>query len=168
MKKRKARKSPYIVVKRSSIHSKGVFAKRNIPKGAKIIEYVGEIITKKQADQRAERQLNKSQRKQRKGAVYVFELNGTYDLDGNVSWNKAKYINHSCSPNAETENIDGHIWIVAMEDIKKGQEITYNYGYDTENFEEHPCRCGSERCIGYIVAEEDWPKLKRKLKKLNA
>ncbi len=163
-KKRKAEKSKFVKVRKSGIHNKGVFAKRDIPKGAKIIEYVGEIITKAESDRRAESQLSQSENHTKDGGVYIFELNKKYDIDGKVKWNKAKYINHSCNPNAETDNIKGHIWIIATEDIKKGEEITYNYGYDLENYQEHPCMCGSKNCVGYIVAEEHWPKLKRKLK----
>ena len=44
---------------------------------------------------------------------------------------------------------------------KKGEEITYDYGYDVDNYEDHPCRCGSKKCVGYIVSEEQWPKLKK-------
>jgi uncharacterized protein len=163
-KKRVAEKSKYIKVKNSGIHNKGVFSKRDIPKGTKIIEYVGEIITKTESDKRAEKQLNLSESHTKDGGVYIFELNKKYDIDGKVPWNKAKYINHSCNPNAETENIKGHIWIIAIKDIKKGKEITYNYGYDLENYQDHPCKCNSKNCMGYITAEEHWPKLKRKLK----
>lgn len=154
-----------IVVKKSKIHATGVFAKKGIKKGEKIIEYVGKKITKKQSELRADLQLEKHKSNKDNGAVYLFELNKRYDIDGNVSWNPAKYINHSCSPNAETDIIDNHIWIIATKDIKKGEEITYNYGYDLDDYEEHPCRCGSKNCVGYIAAEEHWPKLRRILKK---
>jgi uncharacterized protein len=163
-KKRVAKKSKFIKVRSSGIHNKGVFAKKDIPKGTKIIEYVGEIITKAESDKRAEKQLNLSKNHTKDGGVYIFELNKKHDIDGKVKWNKAKFINHSCNPNAETDILKGHIWIIAIKDIKKGEEITYNYGYDLENYEEHPCKCNSKNCIGYIVAEEHWPKLKRKLK----
>lgn len=160
-KKRVGKPSPYIIVKSSGIHNKGVFAKKNIKKGTKIIEYVGEIITKKESDSRAQTQLEKNKKNKTHGAVYIFELNKRYDIDGNVPWNKAKYINHSCDPNAETEDINGHIWIIAIKDIKKGEEITYNYGYDLEDYKDHPCKCKSKNCVGYIVAEKHWKKLKK-------
>jgi SET domain-containing protein len=161
IKKRTAKKSNYIRVKKSSIHNKGVYARKNIPKGEKIIEYVGKILTKKESEKLAEKQIEKSQKKKNKGAVYIFELNKRYDIEGNVSWNKAKYINHSCDPNAEAINERGHIWIISMKDIKKGEEITYNYGYDWENYKEHPCKCGSPKCIGYILDKKHWKKIKK-------
>ena len=157
--------SPYIVVKNSSIHNKGVFAKKDIPKGTRIIEYVGEKITKAESDRRADKVLEASKKDTTKGAVYIFELNKRYDIDGNVSWNTAGLINHSCDPNCEAEGARGHIWITAIRDIKKGEELSYNYGYDIEDFGDHPCKCGSKKCVGYILAEDQWPKLKRILAK---
>ncbi|MFT4312531.1 MAG: SET domain-containing protein [Candidatus Woesearchaeota archaeon] len=154
----------YVVVKKSGIHNKGVFAKQDIKRGTHIIEYVGRKITKKESDAIADKQLEKSRKNAEDGAVYVFTLNKRYDIDGNVSWNPARYINHSCSPNAQAVIDNGHIWIVATKRIQKGEEITYDYGYDVDNYTEHPCRCGSKNCIGYIVAKDQWPKLKRRLR----
>jgi len=157
--------SKYIKVKKSGIHNKGVFAKRDIPKNTKVIEYVGRKVTKKEADKIYEKSLANHQKNNRKGSVYLFELNRKYDIDGDVFWNPAKYINHSCDPNCETEIEDDRIWIVSKRNIKKGEEIAYNYGYDIENYKDHPCNCGSERCIGYIVEKKQWPKLRKLLKK---
>lgn len=154
--------SPYIIVRSSSIHSRGVFARKEISEGTRIIEYVGEKITKAESDRRAETVLHASKNDKTLGAVYIFTLNKRHDIDGNVSWNTARLINHSCAPNCEAQLIRGHIWIVAVRDIPRGEEITYNYGYDFDNHEEHPCRCGSPNCVGYILAEEHWPKLKAK------
>jgi SET domain-containing protein len=95
-------------------------------------------------------------------------LNKRHDIDGAVSWNTAKYINHSCDANCETDIIRGHIWIIALRDIKKGEEFSYNYGYDIESWYDHPCKCGAKNCVGYILDEEHWPKLRRKLKQLKA
>ncbi len=159
--------NPKIKVIRSSIHNKGVIAKKDIKKGEFIIEYIGEYITKKESDKRAEEVLQKSREDNSHGAVYIFTLNNTYDIDGNVWYNKTKYFNHSCSPNAEAELDEDaqEIWIKAIKPIKKGQEITYDYGYDLDNWDEHICKCGSKNCVGYIVAQEHWPKLKKILLK---
>ena len=157
--------SPYIAVKNSAIHHRGVFAKTAIPKNARILEYVGEKITTREAEIRGPKVLNRSKNDITRGAVYIFELNKRYDIDGNVPWNTAGIINHSCDPNCESVNINGHIWICAIREIAKGEELAYNYGYNFENWQEHPCRCGAKNCIGYILAEGHWPKLKRELAK---
>ena len=158
-------KSEYINVKNSKIHNKGIFAAKDIPKGAKIIEYVGEKITKKESEKRCDIVLEQSQKNPELGAVYIFELNKRYDIDGNVSYKTAKYINHSCEPNCEAEIEDNHIWIKSLRDINQGEELGYNYGYCVDDYKNHPCRCGSSRCVGYIVDEDEWPKLKKELEK---
>lgn len=151
----------FIVVKKSKIHNTGVFARKDIPKGTKVVEYVGEKITKSEAEKRCDKQFRESKNHTKSGGVYVFELNKKYDIDGKVSWNPARYINHSCNPNCEVDLIKGHLWIIALKNIKKDEEITYNYGYDFEDYKEHPCKCGSENCVGYILAKKHWKKLKK-------
>lgn len=159
--------SKYISVKESNIHSTGVFAKCNIPKDTEIIEYVGEKITKKESERRADININRHKDNAEHGAVYIFELNKRYDIDGHVDYNTARYINHSCVPNCEAVNLNGHIWIVALRDINRGEELTYNYGYDIDHYKDHVCLCMSPNCIGYIVAEEHWPKIRRQKKSKN-
>jgi SET domain-containing protein len=155
---------PYILKKKSSVHGYGIFAKKLIPKGTRVIEYIGEKITKAEANRRGPKLINYAKTHHELGAVYLFELNKRYDLDGHVSYNTAKYINHSCIPNCEVDIIRGHIWIIALREIQKGEELFYNYGYDDlEEFDEHPCYCGADKCVGYIIAEEHWPNLKKAL-----
>ncbi len=155
-----------MTIRNSKIHGRGVFAKTDIPKGARIIEYVGEKISKKEADIRGPRLVEEHKKNRGGGAVYLFELNNRSDIDGNVPYNTARFINHSCEPNAETEIKQGKIWIVSIRDIQKGKEIFYNYGYGLDDFLEHPCSCGTPSCPGFIAEEEMWPKLRRKLKKI--
>ncbi|MBF0490581.1 MAG: SET domain-containing protein-lysine N-methyltransferase [Candidatus Omnitrophica bacterium] len=156
----------YILKKKSSIHGYGIFAKTFIPKGTRIIEYVGEKITKAESNRRGPKLVAYAKNHKEQGAVYLFVLNSRYDIDGHVSYNTAKYINHSCKPNCEVDIIKGHIWIIALRDIQKGEELYYNYGYDDiTEYEDHPCYCKTDRCIGYILAEDSWPKLKRYLAK---
>ncbi len=156
-----------IKVIRSSIHNKGVIAKRDLKKGEPIIEYIGEYLTKDESDKRSDAILAQAKKDSSKGAVYIFTLNDTHDIDGSVWYNYAKYINHSCNPNAEAELDEdaNEIWIKAIKPIKKGEEITYDYGYDLDHWDEHPCKCGSQNCVGYIVAKEHWPKLRKILQK---
>lgn len=127
----------------SCIHGTGGFATVNFIQGGKVIEYVGERIDKAESLNRCEA-----------GNQCLFHLDEHGDLDGNVSWNPARFLNHSCSPNCDAELIEGRIWIVARRDIAAGEELTFNYSYDLTDFREHPCRCGSSACAGFIVAED--------------
>lgn len=154
VRKPKPTTSEYVDVRGSAIHNKGIFAKKDIPKGTRIIEYVGEKITSAESDKRADRQLDASKKNSETGAVYLFELNSKYYIDGNVSWNTAKYINHTCDPNCESDVIRGHIYVIASRDIKKGEELSYDYGYDADHYKDHPCKCGSKKCKGYIVSQD--------------
>src|SRR3989338_5218419 len=154
--------SSYILTRRSTIHRLGVFAKKDMPRGTRIIEYIGEKISKKKAERRADIPLEKHKKNKENGAVYLFVLNKKYDIDGNVSYNTARRINHSCEPNCETEIIRGKIWVIALRDIQKGEELAYNYNYDWKDYEEHKCFCGKPKCVGFILADNHWWRLKRK------
>lgn len=147
--------SSFIKIDKSDIHNLGAFAIRDIRKGTKIIEYVGEIITKTESKKRSQKIFQEHLANKDKGSVYIFTLNNEQDLDGNVSYNTARFLNHSCNPNCEAINENSHIWIYALNDIKKGDELTYNYRYPIETWKKHRCRCGSNKCVGYIVKEED-------------
>lgn len=147
-----------IEVKQSGIHNKGVFATQDIPKGEKIVEYLGEIVTSEEGSRRSEEQ-------QKKGMVYIFKINSKRDIDGDVPYNIARLINHSCSPNCEAEQKGEQIFICALKNIKKGEELTFDYNFGMDNYEDHPCRCGAPNCVGYIVGEKYWPKLKELIAK---
>jgi len=140
-----------IFFKTSSIHGTGGFAKSDLPKGARLIEYLGEKISKVESLRRCELE-----------NWWIFSLDDEFDLDGNFDWNPARFLNHSCAPNCDAELIDGRVWMVARRDIKAGEEITFNYGYDLDFYREHPCKCGVPECVGYIVAEEFFAKLRKK------
>ena len=154
-------------VKKSMIHASGVFATKDIIKGTKIIEYIGEKVTKSVGDKRSERRIKKYLKSRSHGSVYIFELSKKHDIDGSPLYNKARYINHSCRPNCEVEITKGKIWISAKKNIKEGDELSYDYGYefDKEDFKDHRCKCGFKNCVRYIVSSDDKYKLKRYLKK---
>ncbi len=114
------------------------------------MEYLGQRITKAESLRRC--QANNP---------FIFALDDHWDLDGSVGWNPAKFLNHSCCPNCDVERVEGRLWIVARRDIRAGEELTFNYGYDLQDFREHPCRCGAPGCVGYIVAEEFFPMLRQ-------
>ena len=152
--------------KKSGVHGSGLFASQNIKKGSKVIEYVGDKVTKKEGDRRADIQIKKAKKNKNNGMVYVFELNKRYDIDGSVKNNYARHINHSCNPNCEVEIDNNEIWIWAIKKIKKNEELSYNYGYSyDEDYVDHICKCGSSKCVGYILDEDYWPKLKKAKKK---
>lgn len=150
-------------VRNSGIHGRGVFARRAIEAGDRIIEYIGERIDKEESTKRSLDQMEKA-KETGEGSVYIFELDDEWDLDGNFAGNIARLVNHSCSPNCEAVNEDGRIWFFALDDITEGEELTYDYGYDIEHFLDHPCRCGSPECMGYIVRRDQWKKLKKLLR----
>jgi uncharacterized protein len=129
----------------SGIEGDGLFAKTRIPAGETIIEYTGERISKEE-----------SLRRCMEGNNYIFSINEAFDLDGSIESNFARFINHSCAPNAEAQLEGDQVWIVALRDILPGEEISFNYGYDLDDYREHPCQCGAVNCVGYILAEEYW------------
>jgi hypothetical protein len=137
-------------VRPSSIHGLGGFAAGDLPAGARVIEYVGEKISKAESLRRCQA-----------GNPCLFSLDAETDLDGNAPWNPARFLNHSCAPNCDAELIGGRIWIVARRRIRAGEELTFNYGYDLQDYREHPCHCGAPDCVGFIVAEEFFPSLRR-------
>ena len=150
-------------VKKSNVHGTGVFATSNISKNTRIIQYIGEKVTKTEGDRRSSKRIKKYLNKKNEGSVYIFELNKMYDIDGSPLYNKARYINHSCNPNCEVDIIKNEIWISSIKSIKKGDELNYDYGYpfDKDDFSDHVCRCGSKNCIGYIISQDDWLKYKK-------
>lgn len=153
-----------IRISRSAKHGRGVYAAQAIAKGTRIIEYVGKRVSSKESDDIGDKQLKRAA-KNGGGSVYLFTLNKRYDIDGNVPWNKARLINHSCDPNCDVFNINGRIWITAKRQIHPGEELTYDYGFDMESWQEHVCRCGSANCLGYIVSASRRGALARVLKK---
>ena len=120
------------IKKNSRIHSSGLFAKTDIKSGTRIIEYRGLKITKAQSDKIADVHIEANKKEGKVGSVYIFTLNQRYDINGKVSWNLAKYINHSCDPNCETDIIRGKIWISAIRDIKKApiRRIKINWKFN--------------------------------------
>lgn len=155
-------KSKWVRASRSGIHGRGLFATRPIPEDTRVIEYVGNRVTKKQALEieaaRATREKNGGD-----GSVYTFILNSRHDLDGGVSWNTARLANHSCEPNCVANIVRGRVWIIALRDIAEGEEIAYDYNYDWTEWWNNPCRCGAARCPGYIIRSDLRWRLRRRL-----
>ncbi|GAB5560159.1 MAG: hypothetical protein SynsKO_18060 [Synoicihabitans sp.] len=159
--------SPWARMADSAVHGYGLYASKDIPKGTQVIEYVGEKITKAESDRRDEARRARQDAGD-DGCVYLFILNKRYDIDGDVPWNTARLINHSCDPNCETEYADGGIWISSTRDIAAGEELSYDYGFDWENWEEHPCLCGAPTCCGYIIDKTQRWRVRRELARRKA
>lgn len=107
-------------IRKSPIHGNGVFAARDIKNGERIMEYLGEKISKEESNRRGlERE--EFAKKTGDGAVYIFELDDEWDIDGNFEYNDARLINHACRTNSESVSEDGRIYIYATRDHKKGR-----------------------------------------------
>ena len=133
-------------IKKSNIDKRDLYANRDIKDGTKIIEYKGKIVTKKKVEEDTKFDNDK--------AIYLFNLNKKYDLDGDLKFNTARLINHSCNPNCEVAGTGLKVWVYAIRDIKEGEELSYDYGFGyDEYYKDFPCRCGSKNCVGYIVRE---------------
>jgi SET domain-containing protein len=159
--------SPWIRSANSAIHGRGVYARVPIPRDTRVVEYVGDRITKAESIRREKQRLDR-QRRGDDGCVYIFELNKKHDLDGRTRGNVARLINHSCAPNCRAETIRGRIWIIAATDIAAGEELTFDYGYGYSEWRLHPCRCGSKNCAGFIVnAAQRW-RVRRIARKITA
>ena len=141
-------------IKKSKIDKNGLYANCDISKGTKIIEYKGKIISVKHSDTNPKYDNNKP--------VYLFNLNKRYDLDGDFKFNTARLINHSCDPNCEVFGTGLKVWVFAMKNIKKGEELSYDYGFGYDaDYRNYPCKCKAKNCVGYILREGSRWRLKK-------
>ena len=132
--------------KKSNIHKDGLSAATNIKKGQKIIQYKGKKVSLNKVETNSKYDNEKE--------IYLFNLNKRYDLDGDFKYNTARLINHSCNPNCEVLEDNKKLWIFAIRDIKKNEELTYDYGFSFDkDYKQYVCKCGSKNCVGYIVRE---------------
>ena len=118
--------------RRSGIAGWGVYATRNINKNTRIVDYAGERISHKESLKREARYL-------KRGQIWCFTLNRRVVVDAGVGGNIARFINHSCQPNCYSHISKGIIWIRAARNIRKGEELSYDY--NTTGDAEIPCRC---------------------------
>jgi SET domain-containing protein len=144
--------SSSIIVRNSKVHGRGVFATRKIPEGSFIIEYMGERISEREANRR------KAADPDNPFHTFFFSLENGKMIDGDAGGNEARWINHSCEPNCEAREEKGRIYIHALRDIKRGEELNYDYGLILE--ERHTpaikrayaCLCGASHCRGTLLA----------------
>jgi SET domain-containing protein len=141
----------WLELRDSAIHGLGAFARKSIPKGTRLIEYTGEKITNAEADRRYD------DAAMARHHTFLFILNARTCVDAAFEGNEARFINHSCAPNAEAVIQRGHIWIDAIRPIATGAEIVYDYQYedDSEYTDDdlrfYACACGAANCRGTIV-----------------
>lgn len=144
-------------VRRSALHGNGVFALRDIPAGTRILPYTGARISPEEADARHPTNPDDPFH------TFFFALSCGKVIDGGKKGNDARWINHSCEPNCETEeSTDGkRVTIVARRDIAAGEELFYDYGLVidddiTEQMKlDYRCLCGSASCRGTMLALTD-------------
>ena len=108
-------------VKRSRVHGTGVFAAQSIRKGTRIIEYTGERISWKEAQDLPPLDPNDPHH------TFFFSLDDGRVINAAVGGNEARWINHSCAPNCKTTERRRRVYIVALRDLKKGEELFYDY-----------------------------------------
>ncbi len=158
------RKSPLYKVRRSKIHGFGVFATRAIRKGTRVIEYLGDRISHKVADQRYE------DKDEDDGHTFLFIVDRGVVIDAGVDGNDARFINHGCDPNCESVIEDRRVFIEAIRTIRPGEELKYDYQIgradsDPANVDEiYACRCGAEACRGTMLWPARRPKKRAKKK----
>ncbi len=124
---------------RSKIHRWGVYATEFIPARRKVIEYVGEKISRRETKRRG----NLSE------FTYLFTLDAYWTIDGSIGGSGAEYINHSCEPNLITRIVKGHILYISLRDIHRGEELTVDYRFE-KKVEKVLCHCGASQCRGTI------------------
>ena len=144
--------NPYFEVRTSKIQGKGAFAIRNIKKGTRLIEYLGQRISWRTADKRYDDE------KMGRHHTFLFTVDDKVVIDAAVNGNDARFLNHSCDGNCEAITERKRIFIEARRSIKAGEELLYDYQYErTEDHTEedekfYACRCGSPKCRGSILA----------------
>ena len=149
----KARKPQMFRVRRSRVHGQGVFASRQIRKGTRIVEYLGERVSHREADRRYEEKTTDDNH------TFLFIVDRGVVIDAGVNGNDARFINHGCEPNCEAVTEDRRVFVEALRSIKPGEELKYDYSIgrakdDPPDVDEvFACRCGAAQCRGTML----WP-----------
>ncbi|ABB06856.1 SET domain-containing protein [Burkholderia lata] len=153
-----------IAVRRSGVHGKGVFAVAPIKAGERVVEYKGERISWKEALRRHPHDPSEPNH------TFYFALDEGGVIDGKIDGNSARWINHSCAPNCEAEEVKGRVYIHALRDIGAEEELFYDYGLVidaklTKTLKrEYACHCGAASCRGTLLATTDEGGKKKKKK----
>jgi len=147
---------PHLAIRQSKIDSEGCYTSQSIKKGEFVVEYNGPRLTIKEADALYDNHPR----------TYLFGLSdGRHVIDGE---GVAAFINHSCDPNCEVDEVDGHVLITAIRDIAAGEELSYDYNlYDGELDDPAPCSCGARNCRGSMYSKAELAKRAKALKQRN-
>ena len=121
--------------RKSPIQGWGVFATTAIHKNKHIVHYAGEKISNQESLKREVRYI-------RRGHIWCFKLTNRSVIDAGVGGNDARFINHSCRPNCYIDIKKGTIWIRAARNIRRGEELTYDYNTDGDGLIK--CRCSPD------------------------
>jgi hypothetical protein len=146
--------NPYVLVRQSKIHGRGVYAARRIRKGTRIIEYVGDRISHDVADARYDAKTEDD------GHTFLFVVDDDICIDAGIGGNEARYINHKCDANCETIIEDRRVFIEATRTIQPGEELGYDYQLTWESTDDpdelalYACRCGAANCRGTMLDRE--------------
>lgn len=141
-----------IVVRRSGVHGRGVFAVAEIEAGDTVIEYTGEVIDWDEATERHPHDPSQPNH------TFYFQLENGMVLDAKHGGNSARWINHSCEPNCQAEEINGRVFVKALRDILPGEELFYDYGLVIDERmtakvkKQYACHCGSPDCRGTMLS----------------
>ncbi len=141
-----------IQMRRSSVHGKGVYALASFEPEERVTEYTGELITWPEALRRHPHDPSQPDH------TFYFHIDDETVIDGGVGGNIARWINHGCDPNCESEVIDGRVFVKAVRPIEPGEELFYDYGliiderYTAKLKKQFLCRCGAESCRGTMLA----------------
>jgi SET domain-containing protein len=126
--------------RRSKLHGWGVFADQRINKNKRIIDYAGQKISQEES-------LKRENRYMKKGTIWCFQINRRWVRDAAVGGNIARFINHSCHPNCYVHIVRDTIWIRAARNIRKGEELTYDYMTDGEGHIQCHCTPSCQRLL---------------------
>jgi SET domain-containing protein len=141
-----------IQVRNSAVHGRGVYAVAPIEAGERIIEYTGELIDWDEAMDRHPHDPAQPHH------TFYFHIEDGRVIDALFGGNSSRWINHACEPNCETDEVDGRVFIKALQDIFPGDELFYDYGltiderYTAKLKKEFACYCGSPGCRGTMLA----------------
>jgi len=154
-----------IQTRRSGVHGKGMFAVQDLAEGETLIEYVGEVISWKEALRRHPHDPTDPNH------TFYFHVDEKHVIDAKHGGNSSRWINHSCAPNCEADEQKGRVFIKALRNIPAGDELFYDYGliidakYTKKLKAEYPCWCGAPTCRGTLLAPKDKDEQKKAKKK---